>query len=675
DKDDPELLDFLHAQNAWADRSTAHLADLRRTLFDDISARTKQTDLSVPVHHTHTDGSRYWYYTRITEGQDYPRTCRIPAISHDLIPDLLVDHSDEEVLLDVNSLAEGHDFCSLGWSEVSPNGRLLAYSVDTSGDERYDLWVKDLDSGDVIDGPLPGVGAGGAWAHNEGVFSLRVDEAWRPHEVWYHSLDGGADSRVFAEPDARFWVGLDTSRDRRWVIVEVASKTTSEAHLIPAGQPLTPPRCVAPRQQGVEYSVEAGPDSLWIIHNTDAPQFMLSRAPFEATDPHDWTTILPERPDRRLLGISAYAGYAVLSHRTDGSPGITCFDVDAGHLSAERDLDFPEPIYDVSVEDALDSDADRIRFHYESLVTPSAVWEYRLDTAERRLLKQVEVLDHPVDGPYDPKAYVSERLWATSADGTRVPLSVVRHRDTPVDGTAPGLLYGYGSYEIPSDPYFVVSRISLLDRGFVFAIGHVRGGGELGRPWYEQGKELHKRNSFDDFVACASLLIDEGYVAPDRLAAEGGSAGGLLVGAAMNEAPELFRAVHAAVPFVDPVTTILNPELPLTVMEWEEWGNPLEDPQVYASMCSYSPYENIASREYPAVLATTSLHDTRVEVTEPAKWIARLQTTVTNDPDRSILLRTEMAGGHGGVSGLYRAWHERAWQLAWIVDQVSSPHA
>ncbi|MFT3875002.1 MAG: S9 family peptidase [Propioniciclava sp.] len=672
DKSDPELLAYLEAENAWTDARTAHLAPLTEALFEDLKARTQQTDLSVPTHVSHTDGSHYWYYGRTTEGHEYGRSCRLPATSRDEIPDVTQPPADEQIVLDVNALAEGHDYFSLGWAQVSPGGGRLAYSADTSGDERYDLFVVDLASGAVIDGPIEGVGAGGAWAGDDWIVYVRVDAAWRPHQAWRHHIGGPeTDALLYEEADDRFWLSVDTSRDHAWVLLDLGSKKTTETHLLRADNPTGPLRCVQPRRQGLEYAVEVAPDALWILHNDGAPQFALSRAPLEASGIDEWQLVIPERPETRLTGVSVYASAVVVEHRTNALSGIAILPrTPSGELGERVELTFDEALYDVGAEESPDFDTDRIRFGYESLVSPPSVWEYRLDTGERRLLKRTPVLDHPVRGAYDPSAYVSERRWATSEDGTRIPVSVVRGRDVPTDGTAPGLLYGYGSYEIPIMPYFAMSRLSLLDRGFVFAIAHVRGGGELGRPWYEAGKELSKPNTFSDFIACARLLVEEGYVARDRLGAEGGSAGGLLMGAAMNLAPEVFRAVHAAVPFVDPVTTILNPDLPLTVSEWEEWGNPVTDPDVYACMTSYSPYENVAAVEYPAILVTTGLNDTRVEVTEPAKWVARLRDRATNDERRPILLKTEMVAGHGGVSGRYKAWKERAFELAWLIDQL-----
>ena len=678
DKADPDLLAYLDAENAWTEAHTGHLAPLVEELYEDIKARTKQTDMSVPLHVTHTDGSSYWYYGRTREGDDYGRTCRLPATNRDDIPDVTEVAPEEEVLLDAQALAEGHDYFALGLALVSPDGKRLAYSVDTRGDERYDLFVVDLATGRTIDGPIRGVGGGGVWAGDDWILYVRVDAAWRPHEVWRHRIGDApeADALVFTEPDERFWVGLDTSRDFQWVLIDLGSKTTTETHLLRADDPTGALTVVQARRPGLEYAVEMAPDALWILHNDGAPQFQLSRAPIDTPGIEHWETVIEERPETRLTGVSVYEKAVVVDHRTHALAGVTIIPREAdGTLGVLTELTFDEALYDVGSEDAPDFDTDRIRLGYESLVSPPSVWEYHLGTGARRLLKQTPVLDHPRHGAYDPTAYVSERLWATADDGTRVPISLVRHRDTPVDGTAPGLLYGYGAYESPTMPYFAMSRISLLDRGFVFAIAHVRGGGELGRPWYDGGKELAKPNTFSDFVACGRVLVEVGHVAPDRLLAEGGSAGGLLIGAAVNLAPDLFRAVHAAVPFVDPLTTILNPDLPLTVMEWEEWGNPVEDPEVYACMKAYSPYENVAAVRYPAILATTSLNDTRVEVTEPAKWVARLRDLATNDGTRPILLRTEMVAGHGGVSGRYKAWRERAFQLAWLVDQADASTA
>jgi len=670
DKTDPRLLAYLEAENAFTEAVTAGQAGLRERLYSDIAARTRQTDLSVPLFVTHRGGDSYWYYSRSTEGLDYPRHCRLPGTDRDTIPDVTDPRPEEQVLLDLQQLAQGHEFLALGWSEVSPSGRLLAYSVDTTGDERYDLYVLDLATGALVDGPVPGVGAGGTWLGDEWLFYVRVDEAWRPHEVWRRRLGTPAegDELVFAEPDDRFWVWVDGSRDYAYALIEVGSKLTSETHLVPTDRPEAPPRCVAPRREGVEYSVEVAGDALYIVHNADHPQFALARAPLASCTPDDWTPLVPGRDDRRLNSVTAYRRALVVTHRTDGLAGVAILPLDAaGAPGAWTDLDFDEPLYDVDADADPDVDSDRFRLVYESMVTPPSLFEHSLVTGERRLLKTTPVLDHPERGPYRPADHVQERLWAVADDGVRVPVSIVRRRETPVDGTAPCVVYGYGAYEISTSPFFSIARLSLLDAGFVYAIAHVRGGGELGRPWYDGGKLDRKATTFTDFVACARALVDGGFAHPGRLVAEGGSAGGLLMGAVANLAPDLFRGIHAMVPFVDALTTTLNPDLPLTVTEWEEWGDPLHDREVYAYMKSYSPYDNVTRRRYPALLVTTGLNDTRVEVTEPAKWVAKLRDLATNDPT-DILLKTELVAGHGGVSGRYRAWRDRAFQLAWIIS-------
>ncbi|HQA30819.1 MAG TPA: S9 family peptidase [Propioniciclava tarda] len=674
DKSDQRFLDYLAAENAYTDAMTAHLGPLREDLFEDISSRTKQTDLSVPGFITHVGGRSFWYYTRTTEGLDYQAHYRLPATDRDHIPEVTHAPAGEQLVLDVNQLAQGTDFLALGLADLSPDGNLIAYSTDTEGDERFDLYVMDVDSREVVAGPIEGVGGGGTWITDEYLLYLRIDDSWRPHEVWRHRLGTpvAEDVLVYREDDERFFVSVDASRDRAFALIEVASKITGETHLIPAADPTAGPRCVGPRRDGVDYTVEVAPDGLYIVHNADHPQFSLSKAPLDASSPADWHTILAGSNDRRLLSVAAYARGLVVSHRTAGLSGVAFLRSDAdGSLGPWQDLSFNEPLYAVDADADPDFHADRFRLSYESMVTPLSVLECRLDSLELTTLKRTPVLDHPRWGAYDPSDYVQERLWAQADDGTAVPLSVVRRRDTALDGTAPGLLYGYGAYEVSMDPFFSIARLSLLDRGFVYAIAHVRGGGELGRPWYEQGRLQHKRNTFTDFLACARTLLDGGHVAPGRLIAEGGSAGGLLMGAVLNLGAELFCGVHAAVPFVDALTTILNPELPLTVVEWDEWGDPLHDADAYAYLKSYSPYENVAPGRRPALLVTAGLHDTRVEVTEPGKWVARLRDLAVADTGSPILLKTEMASGHGGVSARYQAWRDRAFELAWMIDLVA----
>jgi oligopeptidase B len=556
---------------------------------------------------------------------------------------------------------------------VSLDGRLLAYSTDRTGDERFLLRIKNLQTGELLPDEISAIGYGATWARNSHLFYTRIDEAWRPYAVFRHRLgtDPADDVEVLNEPDERFWVGVDASRDDRWLILGSASKLTSESRLLSTDDPEGEPRVVAPRRQGVEYDVEPAGDRLLIVHNDGAQDFELAEAPLDSTSWEQWTPVLRQEPGVRILSASAYAGHGVVSLRRNGSLVLHVLPRDdRGNFLPGADVEFEEQLYTVDSPGGTEYVTSTIRVHYGSLVTPDSVYDYDLDTRELTLLKTTPVLDEPTFGPYDRSNYIQERVWATAPDGVRVPLSIIRRADIALDGRAPALLYGYGSYEISLDPTFSMARLSLLERGVIYALAHVRGGGELGRSWYEQGKTLSKKNSFTDFIACADYLIDHDYTSPDRLAGRGGSAGGLLIGAVTNLAPDRFRAIHAGVPFVDPLTTILNPSLPLTVTEWEEWGDPLHDPEVYAYLKSYTPYENLAAMSYPAILATTSINDTRVFYVEPAKWVAALRRTATNGLDRPILLKVEMSAGHGGVSGRYKSWHEIAFEYAWIFDQI-----
>lgn len=668
DKSDPEFLDYLQAENAYADQVTAQQADLARAIYDDIDSRTQQTDLSVPEFLRHSDGRCFWYYARTTKGLDYPSFHRLPATGRDAIPEPVpgVPLPGEELLLDCNELAVGESFFALGTFEVSPDGNLLAYAVDTSGDERYTCRFLDLRTREALADELPDIGSGGCWAGDTAFCYVTMDDAWRPDTAHRHILGADSDTVLHHEPDERFWLGVDESRDHRWVILSIGSKTTSEVMLLAADDLTGLPRVVTPRRQGVEYDVEVASDRLFIVHNDGAPDFALAQAPLDASSAEQWVPVWRGEPGVRLLGVSAYDAALVVSLRREGLSRVVVYQVSAdGVLDAGRELGFDEPLFHLDADGSEDADTDRIRLSYQSMVTPEQIIEYRLDTGEQRVLKRRPVLDHPVRGSYVPTDYVQRREWATAEDGTRIPISLVYRADTPLDGSAGCVLYGYGAYEVSISPTFSVARLSLLDRGYVYAIAHVRGGGELGRSWYDDGKLAAKQNTFTDFVACARHLVEAGYTSHDRLAAEGGSAGGLLLGAALNLAPEAFAAVHAAVPFVDALTTILDPDLPLTVVEWEEWGDPLHDAEAYFRMKGYSPYENIRPVRYPAVLVTTSVNDTRVEVTEPAKWVARLRHDT--GAAENVVLKTEMVAGHGGVSGRYAAWRDTAFELAWLV--------
>lgn len=674
DKTDPEFVAYLNAENAFTDAVTAPLAELRQEIYGDISARTKQTDLSVPEFVRHPGLGEFWYYARSTEGLDYPSYHRCPAQGRDSLPDPGKGAPEgEQLLLDAQALAAGTDFFSMGCFDVSPNGRLAAYSVDTSGDERYHLRFFDLITGQALPDEVAEVASGGCWAGDGAFCYLTVDDAWRPDRLWRHRLgDTGEDELLHTEDDERFWLGVDCSRDNRWVQLGAASKTSTETWLLDATDPASTLRSVAPRRDDIEYDVEVAGDRLFIVHNDGAPDFALAQAPLTSTDATDWTPIWPGEPGVRLLGVVSYDRVLVQSLRRDGLQVVTLRHRDAaGDVGEEVGIAFDEPIYTVDVDGGDEADTDRIRLHYQSMVTPDEVIDYRIADGTRTVLRRRPVLDHPVHGPYRPTDYRQQRVWAEAGDGTRIPISLVYRADTPLDGSAGCLLYGYGAYEISVSPSFSIARLSLLDRGYLYAVAHVRGGGELGRAWYTGGRLEAKENTFTDFITCARYLVSAGYTTTGRLAAEGGSAGGLLIGAALNLAPDAFAAVHAAVPFVDALTTILDPELPLTVMEWEEWGDPLHDPEAYARMRRYSPYENVRAAQYPAVLVTTSLNDTRVEITEPAKWVAALRHD--SGSSSPILLKTEMVAGHGGSSGRYQAWRDAAFELAWLIAATPPP--
>ena len=654
DKDDPDTLAYLKAENKHTEAATAHLAPLRETIFSEIKRRTQETDLSVPVRK-----GNWWYYTRTEEGKQYAIHCRLPAEAGATAPPEIGNAAPagEQILLDENAEAGESDFFALGTHEVSSDGRLLAYATDFEGNERFTLKVKDLSTGEMLADEVPNTFYGAAWAADgQTLFYLTVDEQWRPYRVWRHRVGTPAsdDVIVYEEPDERFWVHVGLTRSEAYILIDIGSKVTSEVRYLPAGDPTAEPTIVLPRRQGVEYAVEHQGERFLILHNDAAINFALASAP--VSDPSDLTPVIAHREDTRLLDVDAFAGHAVAHFRRDGLTGLRVLP----SSGEPYEISVPELLYTVHPGANPEFDTGVYRLSYASLVTPRSVYDYHLATGELTLRKQ-----EPVLGGYDPAQYEQHREWATAPDGARVPISIVCRKDTPRDGSAPCVLYGYGSYEASMDPWFAIPRLSLVDRGFVFAVAHVRGGGEMGRHWYENGKFGHKKNTFTDFVACARHMVSAGWTTVDRLVARGGSAGGLLMGAVANLAPDAFGAIVAEVPFVDPLNSILDPSLPLTVIEWEEWGNPLADPDVYQYMKSYSPYENVEPKEYPAILVATSLNDTRVLYHEPAKWIAKLRAAGKGGP---FLLKTEMGAGHAGPSGRYDSWREQAFILAWIVD-------
>ncbi|WP_454116541.1 S9 family peptidase [Microbacterium aurum] len=663
-KEDADVVAHLEAENAYTAQRTAHLAGLRERIFGEIRSRTLETDLSVP-----TRQGDWWYYGRTVEGQQYGIHCRAPLASpDDWTPPVLTPGepvAGEVVLLDGNTEAAGHEFFSLGSFDVSTDGGRLLYGVDVEGDERYTLRIRDLATGADLPDTVENTSSGACFSPDgRYVVYTTVDEAWRPDTVWLHEVgtDADADVRLFHEPDDRFWVEAGFTRSEKYLVIEAGSSITTEEYLVPASDLRAEPRSIWPRREGVEYSathaVVGGEDVLYVLHNEGALDFELVRV--AAADPGGAReVVLAHEPGRRLLDVSAFRDWAVVSYRREGLARMGILDYASGRVD---ELAFDEDLYTAGASGNPEWAPPVVRLGYGSFITPGTVYDYVVATGDFLLRKR-----QPVLGGYDPADYAQRREWATASDGTRVPVSLVWKRSfgDPDDGAAhPVHLYGYGSYEHSIEPGFSVARLSLLDRGVVFAIAHVRGGGELGRQWYEDGKLQHKRNTFTDFVAVAQHLVDAGVTTPSLLVAEGGSAGGLLMGAVANLAPELFAGILADVPFVDALTTILDPSLPLTVIEWDEWGDPLHDAEVYAYMKSYSPYENVREGvRYPRILAVTSLNDTRVYYVEPAKWVARLR-----EVGADALLKCEMAAGHGGVSGRYNAWHQRAFELAWLLD-------
>jgi len=662
-KDDPAVIAHLEAENAYTAQRTAHLEALRERIFAEIKGRTLETDLSVPSRR-----GDWWYYGRTVEGSQYGIQCRAPLASPDdwtppeLAPDVAVP--GEQVLFDGNLEAAGREFFSLGSFDVSTDATRLLYGVDLEGDERYTLRIRDLTTGTDLPDTVENTSSGACFSPDgRFVVYTTVDDAWRPDTVWLHEVgtDAATDEKLFHEPDERYWVGAGFTRSDRYLVIDVGSSITSEEFLVPADDLRAAPQSVWPRREGVEYSathaIVDGRDVLYVLHNDGALDFELVRvAVDDPTGPRE--VVLPHTPGRRLLDVSAFRDWGVVAYRREGLARMGMLDYTTGEVT---ELAFDEPLYAVGSGGNPEWAPPVIRLGYGSFTTPGTVYDYVVATGELLLRKR-----QPVLGGYDPADYGQERVWATADDGTRIPISLVWKRSFGEPGASarPVHLYGYGSYEHSIEPGFSVVRLSLLDRGVVFAIAHVRGGGEMGRQWYEDGKLTRKRNTFTDFVACARHLVDAGWTTPAQLVAEGGSAGGLLMGAVANLAPELFAGILADVPFVDALTSILDPSLPLTVIEWDEWGDPLHDADVYRYMKSYTPYENVRSgAAYPRILAVTSLNDTRVLYVEPAKWVARLR-----EVGADALLKCEMTAGHGGVSGRYNAWRERAFELAWLLD-------
>ncbi|MGB7879448.1 MAG: S9 family peptidase [Ilumatobacteraceae bacterium] len=645
DIDDPALLAYLEAENAAAERFFSPHADTIETIFDEIRSRVQETDLSTPV-----EFGPWWYVTATTEGQSYPVHHRGPT----------ADEATTHVLLDENVEADGHDYFDLGAFDVTMDHRFVAWSMDTAGHEHYTLRVRDLTDGTDLDDQLDDTSnAGVAWSRDgQWLFYVTPDPQERPATVWRHRIGTPRvdDVRVYDETDERFFVTLGSTRSEEWIVIHSASRTSADVHLIPTGDPTAAPTLVLPRRDEIEYGIDHWGDSFVMHTNDGAVDFQLLIAPDDGawSDPAAWSELVAHVPGRRILSVEAFAGHLVIHEWADAQPRLRILFRDR----TERIVDLGSDPHDVEPVANPQWDTDTLRFTMQSLVVPTTLYDEHVVTGERTLLRRIPTPNVDLD------AYRSERVWATASDGARVPIDIVHRVDTPLDGTAPGVLYGYGAYEAALPTWFSVARLSLLDRGFVWALAHPRGGGELGRQWYLDGKLLAKPNTFGDTISCGEHLVSRSIVDAGRLAIRGGSAGGLLVGACMTKRPDLFCSVVAEVPFVDVVSTMSDPTLPLTVTEWEEWGDPRDEP--YAScILSYSPYDNTVEADYPAVYATAGLNDPRVSVHEPAKWVARLRDVSTGSAP--IVLRTELGAGHGGPTGRYEAWRDEARTLAFIL--------
>jgi oligopeptidase B len=644
DRNDPDTIAYLDAENAYTNDWFVEHDELVETIFGEIKSRIQETDITAPIK----DGS-WWYTSRTEEGRNYPIHCRGRS----------ADDAQTEVLLDENLESDGHDFFSVNAFDVSPNQELLAWSADIEGGEKYTLRVRDLQSGlETADVVQEVAWCGTAWSKdNRSLFYVTANEAMRPYKVWRHDLGTpqSDDVLVFEETDERFYVDVQLSRSGEWIIIDTQCKTFSEVLLIPADDPEQEPAIARPRTEDIEYSVDHWGSQFVILTNLDAEDFRVMTAPIDA--PSVWKELIGHQHGRRIVAIEPFESHLVLHEWSDAQQRLRVLLAEGG----ERVFDLGAEPHEVEIDANPEWRSEVFRYRYQSLTTPLTIYQEDVRTGERTMLKQT-----PVPG-VDVSRYTATREWATSHDGTLVPVDLVRHVDTPVDGTAPCLIYGYGSYESSEAPWFSSARLSLLDRGFVWALAHPRGGGELGRRWYLDGKLLNKRNTFLDTIAVAEHVIAHSWASPSRIAIRGGSAGGLLVGACMTMRPELFAAVVAEVPFVDVVTTMHDETLPLTITEWDEWGNPATEP-LASYMLSYSPYDHTTPRDYPAVFITAGLNDVRVSYHEPAKWIAKLRAVRTNKAP--LIMRCEMGAGHAGPSGRYDLWREEARTLTFLVSVV-----
>jgi oligopeptidase B len=654
EKTSPEVIAFLEQENAYTRAVMKPTEELQAKLYDEMLSHIKETDVSVPFR-----DKDYFYYSRTEQGAQYPIYCR----KHGSL------EAKEEVMLDMNQLAAGESFMALGALTVSDDGNLLAYSTDTTGFRQYTLHIKDLRSGEVLADQAQRVGSVVWTADNRTLFyTVEDEETKRQFQLYRHVVlePQDKDALVYEEADERFNVGAGRTRDGKYIVLESASHTTSEEQFLPADDPQGSWTLIEPRRENIEYSSDHR-EGLWYIRvNDTARTFRLVTAPVATPGRAYWRELIPHRDDVMLEELELFQSFAVLVERSNGLPHLKVrfFDNQGFFVGPSPDIAFPEPTYSAHPHVNREFVTDTFRYGYQSLVSPTSVYEYNVSTGQSTLLKELEV-----PGGFDRSLYLSERLFATAQDGARIPISIVYRRDKKGSGTNPLYIYGYGSYGYALPVGFNSNRLSLLDRGFVLAYAHIRGGGDMGKPWHDAGRLMNKMNTFTDFIAVTEYLTAQGYGDPGRVAMEGGSAGGLLMGAVANLRPDLYRAVLSHVPFVDVMNTMLDPTLPLTIGEYEEWGDP-NQPDAFAYMLRYSPYDNLDRKAYPAMLVKTSLHDSQVMYWEPAKYVAKLRTLKTDD--NLLLLETNMSAGHGGASGRYDYLKEIALDYAFLLQELGT---
>lgn len=640
-----EVIEYLKAENKYTESMMKHTEAFQEALYKEMLGKIKETDLSVPEKL-----GDYYYYTRTEQGKQYRIYCRKKGSLE----------TKEEILLDQNVLAQGYDYFDVGVFEISPDHKLLAYSIDTTGSERFTLYIKDLKTDSLFKEKISNIGYSAAWANdNKTIFYTILDNAKRPYKIYQHTLGTNTeqDEFVYHEKDDAFWLNISRTKSDKYLIIDLASHTTSEVRYLSADAPEGKFKLVHPRQHKMEYYIEHHNDRFFIMTNDNAKNFKLMQTSVNDPSRENWKEVIPHRDSVKIDGIDIFKNFLVVYEMEKGLKKIQIrnFTSDETYY-----VDFPEPVYTFWLGKNRDFNSRLLRFTYNSFVTPRSVFDYNMDNRTQELKKQYEVL-----GGYNPSLYQSERIFATAQDGATIPISLVYKKGIKKDGNSPLYLIGYGAYGTCMEAYFSSNRLSLLDRGFTYAIAHIRGGGEMGRYWYEQGKLFNKKNTFTDFIVCAEYLINEKYTSSDKLVITGGSAGGLLIGAVTNMRPDLFKIVVADVPFVDLINTMLDPTLPLTVLEYEEWGNP-NNKEYYDYMKSYSPYDNVAVKEYPNILITAGLNDSRVQYWEAAKWTAKLRALKTDN--NLLLLKMNMGSGHLGASGRYDFLKDIAFEFAFILD-------